>query len=83
MLSAAGEAIVQLRVGIVEYWTLEKVTVLSTPDGSLVGAPFPHINQAMGQLTGTGTGTGPVPPVPAPVPVPVEFYRSVPLLLQR
>ena len=50
VLSAAGEPIVQLRVDTVEHWTLENVTVLSTPDGSLTGAPFPHLNAAMGQL---------------------------------
>ena len=50
VLSAAREPLVRLRVDTVEYWTLESISVLSTPDGSLVGALFPHINQAMGQL---------------------------------
>ena len=50
VLSATGQPIVRLRVDVAEYWTLERVTVLSTPDNSLVGAPFPHLNHAMGQL---------------------------------
>ena len=50
MLSDDQLPIVRLRVDKAEYWTLENVTVLSTPDGSLVGAPFPHIYEAMGSL---------------------------------
>jgi hypothetical protein len=33
-----------------EWWTLENITVLQTPDGSHVGAPFQHVNAAMGHL---------------------------------
>jgi hypothetical protein len=50
LLSATGEPIVRLRIDSVEFWTLERIQVLSTPDNVLVGARFPHINLAMGQL---------------------------------
>ena len=49
-LSAADEPVVTVRVDKVEYWSLEYVTVIFTPDGSLVGAPFATVIQAMGQL---------------------------------
>ena len=50
VLGPTGEPLIKLRVDKAEFWTLEYVTVLQTPDGSLVGAPFPHVNAAMGQL---------------------------------
>ena len=50
VLAPSGELLIRLRVDTVEFWTLENVTVLHTPDGSLVGAPFQHVNAAMGQL---------------------------------
>ena len=49
-LDDEGKPLIRLRVETVEFWTLENVTVLHTPDSSLVGAPFQHINAAMGQL---------------------------------
>ena len=36
----AGELLIRLRVDTVKYWTLENATVLYTPDGTHVGAPF-------------------------------------------
>ena len=50
VLGPTGAPLIKLRVDKAEFWTLEYVTVLQTPDGSLVGAPFPHVNAAMGQL---------------------------------
>ena len=50
VLGPAGELLIRLRIDKAEFWTLENVTVLHTPDGSLVGAPFMHVNAAMGQL---------------------------------
>ena len=49
-LNSATEPLVQLRVDKAEFWTFENVTVVRTPDGSLVGAPFPNVSHAMGQL---------------------------------
>jgi len=50
VLSDSGEPIIELRIDTVEFWTLESITVVRTPDSLLVGAPFPHVNQAMGRL---------------------------------
>jgi len=50
VLGPTGAPVITLRVDKAEWWTLENITVLQTPDGSLVGAPFQHVNAAMGQL---------------------------------
>ena len=50
VLGPTGAPVIKLRVDKVEFWTLENITVLQSPDGSQVGAFFPHVNAAMGQL---------------------------------
>lgn len=50
VLGPTGAPVIKLCVDKAEWWTLENITVLQTPDGSLVGAPFQHVNAAMGQL---------------------------------
>jgi len=50
VLGPTGAPVIMLRVDKVEFWTLENITVLQSPDGSQVGAFFPHVNAAMGQL---------------------------------
>ena len=50
VLGPTGAPVITLRVDKAEWWTLENITVLRTPDGSLVGAPFQHVNAAMGHL---------------------------------
>ena len=50
VLGPTGAPVIKLRVDKAEWWTLENITVLQSPDGSLVGAFFQHVNAAMGQL---------------------------------
>ncbi|KOO31452.1 hypothetical protein Ctob_012253, partial [Chrysochromulina tobinii] len=50
VLGPTGAPVIKLRIDKAEWWTLETITVLQTPDGSHVGAPFQHVNAAMGQL---------------------------------
>ena len=50
VLGPTGAPLIKLRVDKVEFWTLENITVLQSPDGSQVGAFFPHVNAAMGKL---------------------------------
>jgi len=44
VLGPTGAPVIKLRVDKAEWWTLENITVLQTPDGSHVGAPFQHVN---------------------------------------
>jgi hypothetical protein len=50
VLGPTGAPVIKLRVDKAEWWTLESITVLQTPDGSHVGAPFQHVNAAMGHF---------------------------------